>query len=56
VFSWICLSIGGLISSVSYAYLGDYLNYQITMIVPMIVSVLQFISALFIDRDIDGDA
>lgn len=26
------------------------------MIVPLVVSVLQFISALFIDKDIDGDA
>jgi hypothetical protein len=54
-FSLLCLSVGGIFSSGSYAYLGYLSLYWTVYLIPLVASLLMMISACFISKDIDGD-
>jgi len=55
-YSWIWLSMGGILSSACYAVLGHYKIFWAVYLLPLIASLLLLISAFFISKEIDGDA
>jgi hypothetical protein len=55
-YCWIWLSIGGITSSTTYAVFGHYKIYWAVYLLPLFASLFLLISALFINKDIDGDA
>ena len=50
------MCLGGMTSSIYYAWIGHNELFQYYYFLPILISILQFISGLTIDKDIDGDA
>jgi hypothetical protein len=55
-YSWIWLSIGGILSSGAYALLGHHGIYWAVYLIPLLASLSLMTSAFFISKDLDGDA
>ena len=55
-FSWICMSIGGVVGGAAYAILGILNMYDAYYGFPCLASICLLVTTLFIGKDIDGDA
>jgi hypothetical protein len=56
VFSWICLSIGGVYTNLGASLIGQLFgfNYNFTFLVPITLAML--VAAIFIDSELDCPA